>query len=165
MITCPGCLAEFKKIEDVKPQHPYIGAVAPCWDTYSEILAKEFSDSDYFKAHRITVDSYCAQHIGNQQDRRARQSANLHLIALYLYFERHANEEQILSFLRKMTIQKTDWPIISQPVDPHWLTVHNVLQAQNAEEHFKRCIEWGKSVWEAYSNFHHDIIKTYENFA
>ncbi len=70
--TCFGCLAEFKNTTDNPIPHPYIGAIAECWDVYGDILNKEFSDPAYFKVHRTTVDAYGAQHIGNHDDRRAR---------------------------------------------------------------------------------------------
>src|SRR5258708_7273463 len=96
---CPGCFAEFETADTDGISHPYIGASAACWKMYGSILAKEYSDPAYFKVHRITVDAYCAQHIGDQSDRRARQSAWIHLIALYLMFEKSLSPEAVLEYL------------------------------------------------------------------
>src|SRR3990167_10869553 len=119
--TCFGCLAKFQKTTDDPIPHPYIGAIAECWDVYGDILTKEFSEPAYFKAHRTTVDAYAAQHIGNQEDRRARQSANVHLIALYLSFAQKADEAKVLEFIRKTTEIKHDWAPLTQRQNPQWL--------------------------------------------
>lgn len=161
--SCPGCKASFPDTDSGKP-HPYIGASSGCWNIYGGILAREFEDQDYFKLHRITVDSYAAQHIGDQTDRRARQSANLHLIALYLYFEKMADTNLILKFLTKATEHKRDWPTILEPEDPQWLTPNDIILATTAQEHVTLVAQWGQSIWDAYKKQHANIIKTYENF-
>lgn len=163
MKKCFGCLAEFQKTTDdpIIP-HPYIGAICECWTLYGDILAKEYSDSDHFKVHRTTVDAYAAQHIGNQEDRRARQSANVHLIALYLAFARKVEAENVLEFLRKATAIKQDWPPLIQRANPRWFTVRDVAVAENPSEHTRLVMQWGKSVWEAYEDCHEEIIRVYE---
>lgn len=165
-IQCHGCLAVFvKDTEDtITEPHPYIGAVHNCWKMYSEILAREFENPEYFKIHRITVDSYAAQHIGDQTDRRARQSANLHLIALYLYYEKKTPIAIILEFLRKTTVNKHDWPAVEQLTKASWLTVHDIITATTAQEHYTIVIKWGKSVWDSYKDQHAAIVRTYEDF-
>lgn len=165
--VCFGCLGEFKKIDHLTVTHPYIGATPACWQMYTELLAKEFSDPDYFKAHRITVDSYCSQHIGDQNDRRSRQSANLHLIALYLIFERQANQNEVLTFLKKTTEIKRDWrdwPAIVQRKKPHWLTVKDIIKAEDAPSHITLVNEWGRSIWNAYADSHEEIISLYRSY-
>jgi hypothetical protein len=162
IIKCPGCLAEFQKTTDEPISHPYIGALPECWSIFNEILAKEFSDPEYFKVHRITVDAYCASHIGDQNDRRARQSANLHLMALYLMFEEKKEGKDILSFLKKMTETKRDWPPLLQRDHSQWLTVKDVIQARDAFSHSIRITEWGNSVWESYMDCHSQIRVTYK---
>lgn len=165
LIQCE-CLAWFKKSEDDGKTlaHPYIGAVHNCWNIYGEILAKEFSDPEYFAIHRITVDSYAAQHIGDQNDRRARQSANLHLIALYLYFEKKLPIPEILNFLKKSTEYKKDWPAVQHLTQAKWLTVQDVIKANNAQEHIEVVTQWGESVWKSYHTQHAVIINLYHQF-
>ena len=166
MVKCHGCLVVFDSDTDQAPApaHPYIGAVHNCWRVYSEILAKEFSDPEYFKVHRITVDAYSAQHIGDQSDRRARQSANLHLIVLYLGFEKNLGVEKIRDFLKAATIVKRDWPAITQITNPNWLNVLDVVSAQTALNHHEIVKKWGQSVWDMYKDHHKNIIETYEKF-
>lgn len=161
--TCFGCLAKFKKTTDTPIPHPYIGAIAECWDVYCDILNKEFSNPAYFKVHRTTVDAYAAQHIGNQDDRRARQSANVHLIALYLTFSQKASHEKVLTFIRNATKIKRDWPPLIQRKTPEWLTVQDIVKADSPSSHAHLVTRWGQSVWEAYADCHQGIINTYKS--
>jgi hypothetical protein len=162
---CYGCSGFFEsQANDMPLHHPYIGSSHACWQVYGEILAREFGDSEYFKIHRLTVDSYSAQHIGDQTDRRARQSANLHLIALYLTVDQNSAIEEVIDFLRKATTDKMDWPPIIQRTKPEWLTVNDILPAKSALEHTTLVKVWSQSVWEAYADCHSDIIATYEHW-
>lgn len=163
--NCCGCLGSFEcSTNDGPLHHPYIGSSHACWQVYGEILAREFGDSEYFKIHRLTVDSYAAQHIGDQTDRRARQSANLHMIALYLYFDRKLSMKDIIDFLRKATTDKDDWPAVTQRMQPLWLTVNDILPGKSALEHSALVKQWGQSVWDAYADCHTNIIATYNQW-
>jgi predicted protein tyrosine phosphatase len=158
--TCPGCLAEFSIIEPIAMTHPYIGASGSCWEMYStHILAKEYTDPAYFKAHRVTVDTYGAQHIGDQTDRRARQSAWVHLIALYLKVHEQVSTSQVQAFLKKATEVKLDWPPLQQRQNPKWLTIQDVALAESPEAHEELVLKWGKSVCDANKNIHDEIIR------
>lgn len=159
MNKCFGCLAEFSTFSDER--HPYIGASGACWEMYGHILAKEFGDPAYFKVHRTTVDAYGAQHIGDQSDRRARQSAWVHLIALYLSFEKKMPKAQVVDFLKKATATKKDWPPQVQIQAPQWLTVHDVTNADSPESHALLVTQWGQSVWDAYGDYHDQVVKIY----
>jgi hypothetical protein len=165
VVTCNGCRSQFyQEVESNENPHPYIGASHACWFLYSQILAKEFENQDYFAIHRVTVDAYAAQHIGDQTDRRARQSANLHLIALWLFFEEKKSVTTILEFLKKATAIKRDWPVINAVKQPSWITVQDVALAQTAEQHVLVVTQWGKSVLAAYTDQHDEIIARYKAF-
>lgn len=160
---CFGCGGEFPKIDasQVGMHHDYIGATPACWQIYTEILGKEFSDPEYFKVHSITVDAYCAQHIGNQDDRRARQSGNVHLIALYLTFEKNATKDELLKFLQRATKIKRDWPPLLQRTSPQWLTVNDIIKTKDAAAHCDLVKQWGQSVWDGYKNCHPNLVMLY----
>ena len=160
---CYGCLGQFPKTADPTPSHPYIGAIRSCWDSYMVILAKEFNNPDYAQLHRITVDSYTAQHIGDQSDRRARQSANLHLLALGLYFAYDQSIDQVLHFLKRETTIKQDWPPITQLDKPSWLTVHHIHAANGVTDYLTRVEQWGRSVWQTYTE-QSDIAERLKTF-
>lgn len=144
--SCPGCLAQFEIDQSIPMTHPYIGASGACWALYGQILEKEYSDPVYGAVHRITADTYAAQHIGDQSDRRARQSANVHLMALHMMLEKQAPLEDVQTFIRKATEVKQDWPPLTQVQKPQWLTVQDVAQATTPEEHAELVTRWGKSV-------------------
>lgn len=162
MKKCFGCLAESQKTTDDHVPHPYIGAIAECWEVFGGILVKEYSDPDYFKVHRITCDAYGAQHIGNKEDRRARQSANVHLIALYLSISQIASKEEVLSFIRNATKIKREWPPVLQRKQPQWLTVQDIIKADNPSSHADLVTKWGQSICEAYEDCHKQMIELYQ---
>ncbi len=56
---CPGCHAFFTP--STMGTDRYRGASTGCWSVCNQIFVKEFQDPDYFKAHRLTVDSYGVQ--------------------------------------------------------------------------------------------------------
>lgn len=152
---CPGCLAEFSP--SGTGIHAYIGASSGCWAVYTEVLAKEYENRSYWPAHRFSVDTYAVQHPG-VPERRSQQSVNIHLMALYLLIEEDQNEQYVLRFMEK-TLQKTkDFIWLDPPKNPQWLTVKDVVNAKNAEEHNQIVRLWSKSVWKAW-NFHHSYVK------
>ncbi len=165
MKTCFGCLAEFQKKTDDPVPHPYIGAIAECWEVFGSILEKEYSNPEYFKVHRTTVDAYGAQHIGNQEDRRARQSANVHLIALYLSIVQNASNEESSTFIRNATKIKRDWPPVLQRKKPMWLTVQDIVKADNPSSHAELVIKWGQSICETYEDCHQSITQLYHQIS
>lgn len=158
---CPGCLGVFKRPQNQQCTHPYIGASADCWELYGKILAKEYQDPAYFMVHRITVDAYCAQHIGNQSDRRARQSAWVHLIALYLLYENNLSEKGVLEQIRYLTHHKREWSSQMQRDYPLWQTVQDVADASSPENHAQRVKSWGKSVLDDYQDCLPELEKLY----
>lgn len=162
--VCFGCRANLGQGARSKQpaSHPYIGASANCWEVYSEILAKEYNDPEFMRIHRLTVDAYMAQHGGDQSDRRARQSMNLHVIALYLYFEKKESFTEILRFLRTATEYKRDWPPLEAPTDSDWQTVFDVVGADNANDHACRVTSWAQSVWKVFAPLKDEIQARFE---
>jgi len=83
--TRPGCGGIFPDTDG--PTHLYLGSSPGCWAVYSDVLAKEYGEYRYPEVHRLTVDAYAVQHPGTPS-RRSIQSVAVHLISLYLMFER-----------------------------------------------------------------------------
>ncbi len=60
--------------------------------------------------------------------------------------------------MREILKKKRNFDWLTPPMNPHWLTVQDVIKAKTAEEHLKIIREWAKSVYEAWSH-HHETIK------
>jgi len=62
LIACVGCGGLFPKTDG--PTHRYMESSPGCWAYFGEVLAREYSDLQYLKVHRLTVDAYAIQHPG-----------------------------------------------------------------------------------------------------
>lgn len=147
--TCADCGAAVPDVDG--PVHPYMGSSEGCWALYGEVLAREFSDPRYFAAHRLTVDTYAAQHPG-RPERRASQSVNVHLIALHLVLERGAAPayvRRVLSDLVQRHQHRFDW--LPPPPLAGALTVVDVLRAATPEQHCALVSRWARSVYDAWA--------------
>lgn len=155
--TCPGCQFEFSPIQ-IKP-HPYLEAASGCWDTYTRVLAKEYSDPDYFKVHRVTVDAYAASHPGRPEARTI-QSINLHLIGLCMVFELGKDPESSTPYLQLAKDKfhnEFQWLEGRKKAE---ICVSRVLLSKDAKSHQKLVLDWGKTVWQSWSNTH-AMIRSY----
>lgn len=157
---CPDCGAAFAPSDG--DRHAYLGASPECWTAFNTVLAREFEDAAYFSVHRLTVDAYTTQHPGDQSDRRAAQSTNIHLTALYLIFEEGRSfsyASKSLGALAKAYKQEFQ-PL--EPPDPsaYAYTIKDICDATNAEEHQERVRLWAHDVFRAWAP-HHETAKRY----
>lgn len=161
---CPGCRGNFSQLPMPRQITSYTGASPRCWQAYNALINKQFQNEQYFPAHRMTIDAYAAQHPGDQSDPKARQSANLHLISLYLYFEKDFSEKQVISIFQDLIPLRENWPEIKALENPKWLTVLDLLHSKegDAKKHLALVKKWAKSVWEAYASQHETIIETFQ---
>ena len=155
---CPDCGGVFDDIDGVT--HKYLGGSPGCWATFNEVLAREFQDIGYFAVHRQTVDAYTAQHPGDQTDRRAAQSVNIHLTALYLTIEDGKDDSYARGALGELAKRyKSEFKPLTPP--QHYdMTVKDVLAAETAEDHCRLVREWARAVWRAWED-HHDTARAY----
>ncbi len=145
-VTCPDCGGEFANA-DIAP-HKYMGGSSGCWATFNEIIAREFQDAGYYPAHRMTVDAYAAQHPGDATNRRAVQSVNIHMAALYLTIEK-GNADTVPGMLKALAAHHKDK---FKPLDKPGafrMTAKDVVAAKDAADHCKRVREWAADVWRA----------------
>ncbi|USO01249.1 MAG: hypothetical protein H6849_04085 [Alphaproteobacteria bacterium] len=163
LIRCYGCQASYEEEKSPGPAHPYIGAIPECWHVFTAILAKTHLDPEYASVSQITNDAYAAQHIGDQADKRANQSAHLHLTGLYLNYVKKYPAAKIRHFreIIATTTETIGWGIIEQPSSPHWMTVLDIISAQTVHDHTRRVKEWGESVWDCYRDTHEKIAEAY----
>ncbi len=156
-VPCIGCGVPVPQSDG--PTHKYVVASPGCWALYSTLLAREYGDFHYPAVHRLTVDAYMAQHPDNaEQDRRQRQSVAVHLYALFLAIEGALPPPQVTEEMGRLTRQRPNWPLLSAPLAPHWLTVADVVGATDLTEHTARVERWARSVWDAWEA-HHGTIR------
>lgn len=135
-------------------------AVPACWALYGKVLAREYSDPAYFAVHQLTVDAYATQHPGGE-NAQARQSVVVHLVTLCAHFERQWSGHDLIATRKNLSRRKT-FPHLSAPSE-YPLTVQQVHQAQNAEEHARLVTDWAAGVWHAWSHAHERIRGILDN--
>lgn len=137
--------------------HRYIGASPGCWAVYGEVLAKEYGDLRYWRSHQLTVDAYAAQHPGEPSPQSV-QSVAVHLIGLYLQLERGLRPEEIIRARKRTASRKRDLVWLEPPVLAGDLTVLDVRDAGDPDEHGRLVRLWARSVWQAWAP-RHDTVR------
>lgn len=157
-IPCFACGASALNIEG--ECHKYMLSSPGCWAMFCEIMAKEFSDEKYWKAHQFTVDAYALQHVGKKEDKRALNSVNIHLASLYAIFEEHMSLDEAPKVRQQFSQHYKGKDLLEwlEPPDSFGeLTVFEPWNNENADLHFEITERWAKSVWEAWSHQHENI--------
>lgn len=154
---CFSCHAEIPDIEGAV--HKYMDSSTGCWKLFGEILEKEYSDTEYWKNHRITVDAFAVQHYGKPSS-QAIHSVNLHLASMYLIYEKGFDLKLADKGLTTLANYKSELFWLNPPENVGNITVADIIKAQTAMEHCKLVYEWGNSVWKAWTN-HHETIKVF----
>jgi hypothetical protein len=161
LIPCTGCGALVPDVDG--PTHRYIGASPGCWAIFGEVLAKEYSDyARYTSAHQLTVDAYAAQHPGIPS-RQSTQSVAIHLISLHVLLERGLDTAQATNTMRRALKRWEEFVWLEPPESPGWLTILDVIGAQDLAEHQSAVRRWAESVWEAWA-LHHATVRRWAAF-
>ncbi len=155
-IKCYGCKAEVKNVSG--PKHAYIGSDAGCWEVFCNVLAKEYTKyNELWQTHRLTVDTYAAQHPGNG-DRRAVQSVFIHLTRLYLMLEKGLSGKDANNAMKLITMHKNEFIYLDPLPDfSGTLNILDVAKAGNLDEHRQIVEKWAISVWNAWGVHHYKI--------
>jgi CTP:molybdopterin cytidylyltransferase MocA len=148
---CPGCGARYLP-QVLDETHPYIGASPACWAVFGEVLAREFGDVAFGRAHRHTVDVYAVQHPGTD-DRRQRQSVALHLVGLCHWLEHDLDVERLNAVTQRLASGDRSWPWLAPP-DGYAMTVGDLLAARAGDEHVRLVRRWAETTWEAWGAHH-----------
>lgn len=155
LIECYGCGALVTNSNE--PRHAYIGSDSGCWEIFCEVLAKEYMNyNDLWKSHRLTVDTYAAQHPG-KPERKAIQSVYIHLSRLYLQLEKGVSGKQANDFMKNVGQYKHEYHELNAPDFSGVLTVTDVAKAADMAEHKLLVEKWAKGVWDAWSEHHNEI--------
>ncbi len=156
MIACPGCKAQVPNKEGLT--HKYIGTCPGCWEIFLSVSVKEFENfKELNDIHRLTVDTYAVQHPG-VPGRLSIQSVTVHLLSLYSVLERGLPYKQAVVAIRKASRHSSKFKWLTPPSKNGSLTILDVNQAKNFEDHKKLVRDWAQDVWQSW-RAHHDVIK------
>lgn len=145
LVACPSCGTVCDDIEG--PTHPYLAATRGCWAAFGAFRADEMARFGYPAIHGLVVDAYAASHGGGGTDRRDRQSVCIHLMALCAMVERGETSAGRIALLRRLTVQKLDWPTADRPDGVPVLNHTHAAQATDLDDLTHRAGEWASAVW------------------
>ena len=155
LITCIGCGGQFPETNG--PTHRYMESSPGCWACFGEVLAREYSDLQYQKVHRLTVDTYALQHPGQPSPQSIRSVA-LHSISLCAIFEGGVEMSQATKIIEQAARQKERFAWLSPPSSMGALSIAEVHRAADAQDHARLVDQWARSAWSAWSE-HHAVIR------
>lgn len=155
-VSCPQCGAAVPEVAG--PVHKYVPSAPGCWQLFGQVQADEALRFRYPPAHRVVVDAYMAQHPGDGQDRRDRQSVFVHLAGLYAVLERHLPPAQATNLLRRVLGDRDDFPALARHDGPGELTIVHLVGARDQADYEDRALAWGRAVWQAWAE-HHALIR------
>jgi hypothetical protein len=122
---------------------------------YGEVTGFELNHLQLLPLHQVTVDTYGAQHAG--QDGRSIRTAYA-LVGLHLALDRGLSGHQVRAAHQRMGKPQTGWPAFMRPSDLGRLTVLDVARAGgragSVEGHAAAIAQWAEDVWSAWSGQH-----------
>jgi hypothetical protein len=132
------------------------GGRAGCLKLFEEVIAREFSDYRYGRAHRLTVDAYSLQHPGKYM--RSGKSFAAHLTGMCAALE-HDDAAALNRAVQKWlsTNPHVDKPA-RLPERRGELNVTHVHAAPDADAHVGRVKEWARDVWAAWAE-HQELAR------
>jgi len=151
IVPCVGCGGLF--LDSDGPTHRDMESSSGCWRVYGEVLAREYSNPAYFAIHRLTVDSYAAQHPGHSSPQSIK-SVGFHLIRLCLLLEHGLEEARMDEAMTFVIKAKERFTWLTPPSSLGSLTVADVHKAETAEQHKQLVRSWARSVWMSWSPCH-----------
>ena len=157
-LPCFACGSNSLKMEG--EVHPYMLASPGCWMMFCEVMNREFSDLTSWSGHQYTVDAYAAQHVGKKEDKRALNSVNIHLAALFAIFEKGIPLEKTPQFRGKFSQHYKGKDLLEWLEPPETmgeLTIFDLWENKDPNLHFEIAQEWAMSVWRAWEHQHKRI--------
>lgn len=155
-MRCPGCGIDPPPADG--PTHAYMTSSPACWAMFGEVLAREYENAAFWRAHQNTVDAYAVQHPGGG-DRRAVQSVNLHLASLYLRLELGcgaAAAKRVKAALSKD--RKGAFEPLTPPAESWPVTIADIHATMTSDEHVAMAERWARAAWDGMRP-HHQLIK------
>ncbi|TAH48627.1 MAG: hypothetical protein EYC68_20175 [Chloroflexota bacterium] len=151
------CGLELPRADTLLPTHAYIGATAGCWALYNELHAKQYTGFGALTPIRV-IDAYAVQHHG-KTERRAIQSVNAHLVALYLQLEKGYKGEQVNVALQRVLKFADEFVWLEPPTPNGTLTIADVLRAETSEEQANAIENYARDIWRAWKVHRAAVVK------
>jgi hypothetical protein len=139
------------------PTHAYLGATAGCWALYNELHAKQYEGFGARSEIRV-IDAYAVQHHG-KPERRAIQSVNAHLVALYLQVEKGYNDAQVNTALQRVLRFADQFVWLAPPPPNGTLTVADILKAETPEEQAAAIEAYARDIWRSWQVHRSTVLK------
>ena len=127
-----------------------------CGKLFDAVLARDFSDYQYFQTHRLLVDAYSLQH--PDQYMRSGKSFAAHLTGMCAAIESPGDAVVNRAVQQWLNGQKELTKPDQLPVFRGSITVLYVFEATDALDHNNRVKEWAADVWRAW-DAHHDLAR------
>ena len=150
---CPGCGSRLPALEGAT--HAYMLSSPACWDAFSRIMAREFSNPKLLPVHRLSVDAWAVQHPGDGS-RRAIQSVGLHLARLMVQIEQGATGEAAHAAMLDFVSRKAELPELP-PRTMYQITVADVVDAVAIDDHVRAVQRWAEATWLDWADQHQFI--------
>jgi hypothetical protein len=128
------------------------GGEEGCQALFQQMIARDFSDALYFRAHRTLVDAYCLQHPARYC--ASAKSLAAHLVGLAFAVEQGGAVGVAPDRLRRWLDGD---PGLQKPEVPPFrgeLTLAEAAAAPDAQAYAAAVERWSRSVWAAYAPLH-----------
>ena len=152
-LACLGCGIVLPSHDG--PVHPYMTSSPACWAKYGEVLAREFGNAEYRRAHRLTVDAYAVQHPGCPS-RQSTQSVAVHLISLHAVLELGWNHQRATALIRAAA-DHGQFVWLEPPKTRGVLNILHVVAAHSSDMHVTAVHEWASAAWAAWEQHHQQV--------
>jgi hypothetical protein len=129
------------------------GGTAGCQARFDRLIARDFSDALYFRAHRMLVDTYCLQH--PQQYCASAKSFAAHLAGL-CWFMQHSDVSRAIGpeALQRWLSGRTDLVKPEIPAVRGTMTIGDIDEAANPLVYAETVEQWAGVTWDAYRPLH-----------
>lgn len=127
-----------------------VGGLAGCRGLFDRLGAREFSDPNYFRAHRLSVDAYSLQH--PEQFMKSSKSAAAHLAGMCWSMER-GRSLHLPEPLKEWVDGARHYRRVTPPPPGRrgGITIVAVVGALDGVEYERKVVAWAQSAWEAWS--------------
>ena len=128
------------------------GADSGCQAIFDDLLARDFSDARFFRAHRLMVDAYALQH----PDRYGASAKSLaaHLLFLGWSVERGGGDAAPFEPIRRFLDGAPKMARLEPPELRGDRTIAEARAATDPESYARAVRDWARSVWAAYASCH-----------